>query len=371
MAIYIEHLNIDCFRGIQNLIIENLNHINIIAGDNNSGKTSVLEAILFLQNPTDFNNVLRISRIRDLGSTSNAVSVYENFINLFPRNNSPSEISMSCLCKGEQIMFRLFGEQKTIMLAPEDLYQGLPQPIRRERIKNHSDGLEINAFKGELRYALGGKKSSNEVEFHSHNKTTGREIGKYNYMNMVYLSPIDHLRGDIFNNVLRDNTYKEICINILQLFDPQVLDLLYLKSEDTSRPIEYIKHAKLGIMPVSTYGDGIKKVLALANGVAKATNGVLMIDELETAIHSKYYDDIFRFIIKACKQFQVQAFITSHSMGAIDGLLATQDYDKYDTDDISVITCKRDFNSMHTYSRNLSGRRVYSNREEFGFEVRL
>jgi len=95
-------------------------------------------------------------------------------------------------------------------------------------------------------------------------------------------------------------------------------------------------------MPISTYGDGIKKVLSLANGIAQATNGILMIDELETAIHAKYYDDIFRFMVKACRQFQVQLFVTTHSMEAIDKLLATQEYDNQDDDDITVITFKKD-----------------------------
>ena len=42
MANHIENIDIVHFRGIHSLAIDNLNHINIIAGDNNSGKTSVL-----------------------------------------------------------------------------------------------------------------------------------------------------------------------------------------------------------------------------------------------------------------------------------------------------------------------------------------
>jgi len=78
------------------------------------------------------------------------------------------------------------------------------------------------------------------------------------------------------------------------LFDPAIVDLLILRNVDNNRPTEYVKHATLGNMPLSTYGDGIKKVLSLANGIAQAAGGVLLIDEVETAIHAKYYDDIFR-----------------------------------------------------------------------------
>ena len=42
MADRIENLKINYFRGIKDLEISNCNDINIIMGDNNSGKTSII-----------------------------------------------------------------------------------------------------------------------------------------------------------------------------------------------------------------------------------------------------------------------------------------------------------------------------------------
>ena len=98
-------------------------------------------------------------------------------------------------------------------------------------------------------------------------------------------------------------------------------------------------------MPLSTYGDGIKKVLSIANAIALSSNGVLLIDEIDTAIHAKYYDDIFKFIMKAAKQYNVQLFITTHSIEAVDGLLKTQVKDDVyglNDDPIRVITLRKD-----------------------------
>ena len=108
----------------------------------------------------------------------------------------------------------------------------------------------------------------------------------------------------------------------------------------------------------------------MANAIIGATDGILLIDEIETAIHRKYYNDIFRFIVKACRTFNVQVFITTHSIEAIDGLLATQDYDIQSKEDaITVVTLRRE--NHKTYYRVLQGREVFENREAFGFEVRL
>ena len=373
MAIHIESLKIGHFRGIHYLNVEGLNHINIIAGDNNSGKTSVLEALLLLRNPNDFTNILRLARMRDTNVFFSGTPVYESFINLFPQDTSEMEISLNAICEGEHIVYKLHGEQKKIMMDPEDVIKKL-YPAKRNRMMRDmdSDLVEVDAFHGELIYEIEGHRDRLDVEIDAYSTTSGREIKKNNYLNIVYLSPTDHVRGYVFNRIIRNDAYKEICLRILQLFDPDIIDLLILKNDENNRSTEYIKHAKLGIMPISTYGDGIKKVLSLANAIAQAAGGVLLIDEVETAIHSKYYDDIFRFLVKATIQFDVQVFITTHSIEAIDGLLTTQDYEHQNNkDDISVLTFKKDSSELKTYSRVLTGRHVFANREQFGFEVRL
>ena len=60
----IENINIKNYRGIQELNITGLKSINILVGDNNAGKTSLLEAIQIFSNPTMY-TLSKISRQRD------------------------------------------------------------------------------------------------------------------------------------------------------------------------------------------------------------------------------------------------------------------------------------------------------------------
>ena len=53
MEHHISDINIKSFRGIKNLELKNVNQINILTGDNNNGKTSILEVIQSYQNPAD------------------------------------------------------------------------------------------------------------------------------------------------------------------------------------------------------------------------------------------------------------------------------------------------------------------------------
>lgn len=377
MAIHIESLQIEQFRGIQQLSISHLNHINLIAGDNNCGKTSFLEALLLLRNPGDFTNTLRIARMRDNLVMYGGASAYESLLTLFPHRSMVEEttqmIALQARCDGVDVLYSLQGKVQNIMLDVEE-QKGLFRYSARELYRaKDSFPSECQAFQGKLLVGIGNNQRQQDISFHEYSPVSGRDIASDRFLNIIYLTPFDHLQGGLFSRILKNESYKDLCVSILQLFDPGITDILLLKNEINNRPIECVKHKDLGTMPLSTYGDGIKKVLSIASGIAKAVNGVLLIDEVETAIHSHYFEEIFRFIASACRKFNVQVFITSHSIEAIDGFLSIEDYTKAteDEDSISVVTLKKDLQSFRSYARVLSGRHVYQNREQFGFEVRL
>lgn len=371
MSVYIKNVQIDRFRGIRKLKLDKLNHVNLIVGDNNSGKTSILEALLFLRNPATLSNVLRVARQREMAISSGNVTVYESFMCLFPRYDQTLEIKLSALRSEERVEFLLHGEQKQILLDETEMRKTQRRTFTMEgmnRVPNEAvTNMEASAFVGSIDCSIGDKRYSEPINLNEYSRVSGMEIGK-DMLDMVYLSPIDHFSGSIINGIIRNDDYKAICLRVVQLFDADIQDLLILKNEQTNRPVEYINHRVLGKMPVSTYGDGIKKVLLLANAIAQAAGGVLLIDEVETSIHAHYYDDIFRFLLKACMQYDVQVFITTHNLEAVDALLVTQDYHEQQArDDVSVITLRR--GEDRTYSRVMAGREAYQNREDFDFEV--
>lgn len=57
-------LAVEGFRGIHDLEIDHLSQVNLIVGDNNCGKTSLLEAIQFLRSSRSLANIYRIARQR-------------------------------------------------------------------------------------------------------------------------------------------------------------------------------------------------------------------------------------------------------------------------------------------------------------------
>ena len=362
----ISKLKVECFRGIKNLQIDDLERINLFVGDNNCGKTSVLEAIQLLRTSETLGNLYMIAKQRENMFGMNASSIYESFICMFPRDGRELHIRVSGVCNGKDMATLVIGTQRRILLDAKEANSFLV----RESLDWITAESKTDEFDGTITLKNGEQVRKEKIKINRLSKVSGTPVSESDDFKIIYVAPFEHLKGNVISQIIKNDGYKQICLKALQLFDPDIEDMMIFKSDVGNRPVEYLKHKKLGNMPLSTYGDGIKKVLVLSNAIAKAAGGVLLIDEIETAIHKKYYDDIFRFVVKACKVFDVQVFVTTHSLEAIDGLLATQDYEKQQTEDsIRVVTLKRE--SERTYSRVLPGREVAQNREAFGFEVRL
>ena len=360
----IKSFRVDRFRGIRDLDVKNLNQINLIVGDNNSGKTSVLEALQLLSKPGDLSNFYRVARSREPISALGGTTLYESVTCLFTKEGEDLSLGVEAEFDNTRISCQAKGKEERIVVDPAEI-AGTTSSLF-ELIGEQ----EAEQFQGKINYSYGSKQGTTQIKINTYSKSGGTLIPKNRLIRMAYIAPCDHLKGNLISQIVRVSGYKEVCVKALQLFDEDIEDILVLKSPIGGRGVDYIKHNQLGMMPLSTFGDGIKKVLVLANAIAQAADGILLIDEVETAIHKKYYDNIFNFIVKACKAFNVQLFVTTHSIEAVDGLLATQEYEKQDVmDDISVITIKKE--NGKSYSRVLAGRDVAGDREAFGFEVRL
>ena len=365
MEKYLKFLKIKNFRGLKDLELNNLNNINVIVGDNNSGKTSLLETILMSQNYS-INNILSSCSRRTL-QTSPA-SLYNNFLYIFPRNERKLSISIEYgFESGNVYKYSMIGNVDQTIFNPEfKNTDGLNEFHAYKMLYGKTINQFNGVFSAELNNNVVTKQEINMNAYESLKIKIVRE--KNNLTRVCYLSPVDYAMQYSFNSIIRNEKYKKICIEVLKVFDKNIEDIL-LVPDEYDIPIQTVKHKILGNMPLSTYGDGIKRIVNIAGGIAAAHDGILLIDEFETAIHVKNYQDIFRFLQLACKQYKVQLFITTHSIEAIDALLSFDDV--LNDNNISFITLRKDEETGKTLSRTLSGNEVKENREKFGFEVRL
>ena len=75
-----------------------------------------------------------------------------------------------------------------------------------------------------------------------------------------------------------------------------------------------------GRLPIGTFGDGVKRLLALALSFIGSRDGFLLIDEIDTGFHWTVMEDMWQLVVEAALRSKVQVFATTHSSDCIRGL---------------------------------------------------
>ena len=371
----INSIEINQFRGIRQLTISNFSKINLIVGDNNSGKTTFLEAVQLLFAKSQLSSVKNIIKQRTVLNVSES-SFYTSFIKMFNVNQESEllDFDIYAVSNNGPIRFEMRGRERTIS-GEEALQMSTMSLGQKAHYKKESTVIPETAklFSGSIISQNGKKPIEKDIHFTSLDNVS---VGPVIKREVQYIPSFGHLRYDLLKNFVDNPEYKKLAISILKQFDDSIVDICYTKADDGCF-LESIITADGINMPFSVYGDGVKKILYILNKLFDATDSILLIDEIETGLHKKYYDRLIPVVFELAKKLNVQLFIATHSMEAIDAILSYGNYenDSNDTEPIRVITLKKvysnDDKGSNVVARNVAGKYVYDNRKAFEFEVRL
>lgn len=104
------------------LLTERLYKHILIVGDNNSGKTSVLEAVMLLRNTSEFSNVLNVIRLRDNGFYSPfRMSIYDSFLFMFNPEKEEKRIEAEGVINGKLIGTSVSGTVENVLVDMTEL----------------------------------------------------------------------------------------------------------------------------------------------------------------------------------------------------------------------------------------------------------
>lgn len=362
---YIECLDVKSFRGLRDVKIEDTGEINIFVGKNNSGKTSLLEAVRLFENPTEIGHYVHLSRSREARHISmpfGGLTPYESFINIFDKKNDKKYVEVSSIIYGKEINLVIEGhEEKVLKLFTEE------HTSRSFRNENSIMDEEIPEFTGNSRLYMNGTEFKVEFTFNPYDKIIRIKNNKIpSLVKMNYVSPVDHylqiysLKN--INSAIKAGSKSDI-IEMLNIFDENITGF-ELIGEDR-RTVPYLEHKQLGLMPLSTFGDGVRKALTLASAIVSLKGGVLLIDEIETAIHTKALKEFMDWFIRICKNYKVQVFITTHSIESIDAIIGgssnfLEDIAGYRLENID----------NRTYVSRFPGKKLHDIRYKLGLDVR-
>lgn len=269
----IDHLHVQHFKGFQELRINNLARVNLITGRNNTGKTSVLEALMMLGFPYNPNPVLKTRRDLPLSEKAGSGYVLDRLLSLFYNRNHLQNIHIN------GISFQLTGITDNDL---KQLYRGQDVDLVRLASLDH-EPKEIEAIRFGMAYASG-IDDDYIIKQWSKIALTSREEKVEQILRLI--EP-NFIKASILNKVGGQ-----------QLF-------IQLKDKEHPYPIERL-------------GEGINRLVSLALALFNAEGGFLLIDELENGLHYTIQPKIWEYLFRFAQELNVQIFATTHSRDCIE-----------------------------------------------------
>ena len=320
----IENISIKNYRNLKELEIPSLGRVNLIAGMNNAGKSSFLEAIAILLSRADMNLLLDILKTRSelLPSTNDQEEKLINVIDLFSSFFSNWEVN-------------IFGEEGiTIAANFGNLHLKLVKYSNQEEADEATGITRLKRVEVPQKYELDypdaeiGLKITFSEEYLILPLNSG----------VVYQPPIysyPERLGEMKLNLLRTNNEKaeteklwdqitlspkeDFVLEALRIIEPTIQRLAFIHQNEFSKkrvPVVSIKGVEKRI-PLGSMGDGINKVLKIILSLVNSENGHLLIDEFENGLHHSSQDALWELIFNFAYENNVQIFATTHSDDSI------------------------------------------------------
>lgn len=330
---HLAELHIQQFRGLSQLSLTQLGSINVIIGGNTSGKSSILEAIALFCRPLD--PAQWMGAVYARGMTISTVSLLEYVKWLFPQTHatqpgtlSPHPISLSG--KGtfpvRSVTATLSEHQSrkpsfSALLADEEDDDD-ESPISNRRMAAGGVALTVHAAAERLHPGYTTETFSDTFHLHLDERLMFRRNPACPALETYTITPhthmLDHSQMHLTESFVQDLATQTL--PLLLSFD-QAIEGLHLWSQSGVRPALYIAHQQLGLIPLNAIGNGIRRVLALAMMALHSQQGVLMIDELEHALHPAMVPSVMQWLLQTCLTLDIQLFLTTHTHDGVGSLL--------------------------------------------------
>lgn len=338
----IKNFKIQNYKNLENLSIENLGQFNLLVGNNNTGKSNILEALLLYFNKFSLDSIQTIldNRNEDISCFHGDGKTEEELIKtlgpLCPdRNyNSLKQAANNSIVIGtdnDYLQIALIhAVSRQIQLGQHTITQMAPYS------QKGSSSLE------EVRPAILSRTSrTDNTTFKTLSRTAFSTISslvwldRSNFARGVMLPPtprcpIVFLSCKAIDANLFEKNWSKISMtpeeaeffNVLQKIYPAIDKVNLLKMPD-GRDVPFVA-LKNGVrMPLSELGDGMTHVANILIALVGAQNGVLLLDELESGLHVSTLRIIWKSIFDIATRLNVQVFATTHS---IDCIRAFTDY---------------------------------------------
>jgi energy-coupling factor transporter ATP-binding protein EcfA2 len=322
----IRSLTINGYRGFSKFALKELGRINLFVGRNNTGKTTLLEALHLLWSAND------LSPLWGTLARRGEQAVPEIIAGRQPQ----MEVEIGHLFTGHQTSFgqEFFIEaiNSPVRSVKYEIMEPKPQENQLFNMLNAADPGGV----GMALKISGTPKLSIPVIPLTRRGTLRNDV--YNQAAVMVRGaktatpPIEFIATESLNvpslqqiwNDVQLKPEEELVLRALRFIDPKIERIAPVLQQYywglPSRGGFVARREKEDRVPIGSFGDGIWRMFSLAVALSRAKNGMLLIDEIDTGLHYTVMTEMWRFVNEVARDFDIQVFATTHSYDCVHSL---------------------------------------------------
>ena len=304
-------ISIENFRSFDTLQVKGFRGINLIGGQNNSGKTALLEALLLSFFPSP-KSIFLLRQFRDENDSliKNATDKVWNyfFYNQDKKNpikitsifsdNQKSNLELSCTQDIELILETISNTLGNGKEKISDLISGKFSDTLLLNVKGNIQQKDFNYF------LLPDKEDS--------------DIGAIGKTPVSFITPPllhtalrlnDTNLSNLFS-LTKENKKIGILNDILKILDNRIIGSEI--DAPGGEPVIKLVLNDEQAFPLAMFGDAIRKITELILVILNTSNKIILIDEIENGIHFTKHKDLWVKLFEVVGN-DIQIFATSHS----------------------------------------------------------
>lgn len=316
-SLYLPSFYIKGFKSIEEMDLKSLSAINLIAGDNNVGKSTILEAIYAFVYQGFFLTLKQLTFQRmsytaadfDIEYTSERLSLITQLFNGWEFKGGKSIVLHTGPDRNVELTLGyIFIEN----LKTED-------GLFAKTIFKEDDKFAVDAFCKGIRI----KADNNEFIYSLETSTVvSNKIKPYVPIQFIHTSSLNKsLNSKLWDDIALTGLEKHV-VDALRIIEPDIDNLAFIEDPYTESGklirVPYITFKnKFGRYPLSVMGDGMNRILSIILGLVSSKDGVCLIDEIENGIYYKRQPELWDMICHLVKDLNIQLFATTHSLDCI------------------------------------------------------
>lgn len=333
-------LEIKNYRNLKHLQIQKLGRVNLIVGKNNTGKTSVLEAISIHQQKGElewiFQEILekRNENLVDEDKKNYQESTIESLSYLFyNRIIQSNKIEIGELGSIDKTGISIIKYIRPKLDIPED--QQPPEELKGfltmlEKLNTEWIEVDYN-FKGSKTGIL--IKNSGKEDLKNLDKDrdflefiNSTHNGENQFEGLKFVRSRDIQRNDnvdLWSKIALTDDEIQV-IEVLKILEPKIQRLAFVRAENSDDQMPIIKLEGIQTTwSLSSMGDGINRLLTFILNLINCKDGYILIDEFENGLHHSVQGKLWEVIFYLSEKLNIQVFATTHSSDSVRSFAQT------------------------------------------------